>query len=535
VKRFAGLALLLVVIALAGAATYAARERRQWAEHWALATAAEMGVGPVSLEVVELGFEGAQIRQVEIGEPPTLRIERLDFRWTPREIVRLQIARLTLTGARLEAAITDSGELSFGALDPALGSEGDGSFALPLEVVVTDASVELATPLGAVFFDGIDGRVTPDSSRLGTGELRAEIHDQVTPNRFAPLQLEMRAAPHGERGLALELEVEAAGGGVHVSGTGSLIPAEGSGKLTLVLAPVALGPDGLSLQALSPAFAALLPAASGGMSGRLDVEVSAEPSAAYSVSGELALEDLSLERSGTRIEGLSGRIRFAGPDPWRTPGIQTVRFGLLDLVGALRDGTIRFAARGSEVHLDSFEAGWAGGRIATRGRFDPVNQNGGLTVEVTRIDLELLLKELDIADLTGTGHLSGAVPVVLAEGSLRVSAALAASAEGGVIHWQPAAGAAKRFGLAGDLALVADALEDYHYEELMIGLQGDLAGDVVMRLGLKGSNPAYEGGRPVHLNLEVEMNVPATLLASSAVSRMPEALERKLRERVRSR
>lgn len=91
-----------------------------------------------------------------------------------------------------------------------------------------------------------------------------------------------------------------------------------------------------------------------------------------------------------------------------------------------------------------------------------------------------------------------------------MGAALAAGRDGGVIHWKPAAGAAQRLGLTGDLAVVADALEDYHYETLQVGLEGDLAGDVRMRLSLKGNNPAYDGGRPVHLDLQVETNVPAT-------------------------
>ena len=88
------------------------------------------------------------------------------------------------------------------------------------------------------------------------------------------------------------------------------------------------------------------------------------------LSGVVELLNISLERDATRLEGLSGRIRFAGPDPWRTPGPQELRFSRLDFLGPVRDGTVRFEARGSELDLASFESSWAGGRIAARGRLD---------------------------------------------------------------------------------------------------------------------------------------------------------------------
>lgn len=532
VRRLAGLVLLLATIGVVGVVTYAIRERRVWAERWALSVAEEWGVGPVSLEVAELDHEGARIRRLEVGDPVTLSIDQLDFTWTPTEIGQLQIAQLALTGVHLRASITQDGALSFGALDPALEGESDGTLMLPREVTFSDARVDFATPLGAVSLDGIGGRVLPAAAGLGSGELEARLSDPATPQRFPPLRLEVRAASTGKDGITFDFGAETEDGGVHVSGAGSFAPESRTGELELTLAPVALGPEAVNLAKLAPAFASQLPTARGGISGHVKVRLRDEEKAPYSLSGELNLDGLDLERSETRLEGLDGKIRFAGPDPWHTPGKQELRFALLDLVGALHDGAIRFEARGTEVQLTSFEAGWAGGQVAIRGRFDVMNREGTMTVEVTQVDLEHLLNELDIADLSGTGRISGAMPLVLSGDELRVNAALAASPAGGLIRWRPAAGAAKRLGLTGDLAVVADALEDYHYEELKVGLEGDLAGDVVMQLGLKGSNPAYESGRPVHLDLQVETNVPATLLASRAATRIPEALERRLRERV---
>jgi hypothetical protein len=534
VKRWLGLALLLLTAALAAAVVYTALQRRALSERAAAWIAEGMGVGPVSLEVTALGVYGVQIRNLSVGEPPDLSIERLSAVWVPEELTRMQLARLELEGMHLHARITDEGALSFGALDPAL--EGESTTPYPREVTLSDATIELATPQGTVSLEGVEGTIVPDVARLATGELQvAALRDHDVPARFPPVRLEIRAGPEGDKSLAIELEAETAEGRANVSGVGSLDPESMTGDLELSIGRLVLDPDGLRLGDLAPTFAAELPEMRGAISGTINARFGSDQTSPYSVTGEIQLDDLSLRREGTRLRGLDGRIRFAGPDPWRTAGEQQLHFSLLDLVGALRDGSVRFEATETRVDLASFECSWAGGRIETGGHFDLMNSEGGLAVELGDLDLSLVLKELAIADLTGTGRLSGVVALVLEGDSLRVSASFTASPDGGVIRYQPAAGAAARLGLSGDIAQVADALEDYHYEKLMFGLEGDLAGDVRMRVHLEGRNPAYEGGRPVHMNLTIEANVPATLLASRAASRMPEVLERKLRDRVRAR
>ena len=63
------------------------------------------------------------------------------------------------------------------------------------------------------------------------------------------------------------------------------------------------------------------------------------------------------------------------------------------------------------------------------------------------------------------------------------------------------------------LKVVVDTMSDFQYHSLEAELEYSPEGDLVARAALKGSNPAYENGREIHLNVKVEENI-ATLLKS---------------------
>ncbi|MDH3686848.1 MAG: hypothetical protein OEP95_11520, partial [Myxococcales bacterium] len=297
-KRIVGLVLVLLAIALAIALGHAVRERRAYAEQWALSVFADLGVGPVRLEVTDVGPEGATVRGLEVGDPVTLSVDQLEFTWRPSEIARFEISELAVTGLHLKASADENGDLSFGALDPAFEGEGDGSLAaLPRTVRLADSRVELATPFGGVSFHDIAGTLAPDPDLLGTGELRASLHDTASPERFSPVELDIRAEPSDIAGVALEVSARLLGGAVAVSGTGFAMLESGTGELDLALAPVAFGPGAVQLAALAPAFAAQLPIARGRVSGRLQLRTSEHESEPFTVAGDLHIDGLDLERS----------------------------------------------------------------------------------------------------------------------------------------------------------------------------------------------------------------------------------------------
>ena len=57
------------------------------------------------------------------------------------------------------------------------------------------------------------------------------------------------------------------------------------------------------------------------------------------------------------------------------------------------------------------------------------------------------------------------------------------------------------------IQLALDALTDLRFDLLDLTLDYQPSGDALMRARLKGYNPAWQQGRPVDLNLNIEENL----------------------------
>ena len=61
--------------------------------------------------------------------------------------------------------------------------------------------------------------------------------------------------------------------------------------------------------------------------------------------------------------------------------------------------------------------------------------------------------------------------------------------------------------------VVVDAISDFNYHSLEIELEYSTDGALVANTALKGSNPNYENGRDIHLNLNLVENGGALFLS----------------------
>jgi len=74
------------------------------------------------------------------------------------------------------------------------------------------------------------------------------------------------------------------------------------------------------------------------------------------------------------------------------------------------------------------------------------------------------------------------------------------------------------------------ALENFHYDELIATVNGDTAGPVNVSVRLIGKNPDRFEDRPVDFTLNLEAHLVDLLRKVTAVYRIPEVIERRLRE-----
>ena len=112
--------------------------------------------------------------------------------------------------------------------------------------------------------------------------------------------------------------------------------------------------------------------------------------------------------------------------------------------------------------------------------------------------------------------MGGDFPVVFRTGSATIdNATLEATKEGGVIQYSGSPGDAAA--QADDNSkMVFDALKDFRYQVLKVGLNGDLAGRMVMNLSVLGRNPDVLGGQPFQLNIGIDSELVRLLTSTTS-------------------
>ena len=101
------------------------------------------------------------------------------------------------------------------------------------------------------------------------------------------------------------------------------------------------------------------------------------------------------------------------------------------------------------------------------------------------------------------GVVGGEFPVVFATGSAEIDNAVLKSVRPGVIQYSGSPGEAAA--QADDNSkMLFDALKDFRYEVLEVGLDGNLTGQMLLKLSVLGRNPDVMGGQPFQLNIGID-------------------------------
>lgn len=152
-------------------------------------------------------------------------------------------------------------------------------------------------------------------------------------------------------------------------------------------------------------------------------------------------------------------------------------------------------------------------------------------VELTGVELASLFEVYPAEGLSGLGTLDGRLPVSLEAGKILIDGGqLQAREPGGFLRYR----SAKLEDLARTnigMRQVAAALDDFHYSVLSSDVAYDQDGLLILGLQLQGRNPALEGGRPIHLNIRLEENVPALLASLQLSGQVSEIIQKRVQER----
>lgn len=158
-----------------------------------------------------------------------------------------------------------------------------------------------------------------------------------------------------------------------------------------------------------------------------------------------------------------------------------------------------------------------------------------LEIELSRVDLGRLLAEHPSSDLTGSGKISGRVPVELTpKGFIVRDGQLAAQQPGGRLQYRSAK--------VNDIAktsegmkVITDALDDFHYTVLDSGVSYDENGKLMLAVRLQGSNPALEGGRAINFNVTLEEDLPAMIASLQLGNQLGDDIKKRVQQRIQRR
>lgn len=298
-----------------------------------------------------------------------------------------------------------------------------------------------------------------------------------------------------------------------VTGKHSLEDNEGS--LAFAPTPLIFVPRQFQPYDLSPLLRG--PAA---VTGRADISGAASwAGAGLKASAVLDLRKLGFTLASAGVfEGVSGRVEIADLLTMQSAPNQQITMDKVTLGLPIEKGTIKFQLIGfSAIRLQGAEWPFGGGFIRVRPvdfAFTEGTENR-IVAQAVNWDLAKLVEQFKLPDIKLVGIVGGGFPVVFRTGSAIIDhATLEATKEGGVIQYS---------GSPGDAAaqadenskMVFDALKDFRYQVLKVGLNGDLAGRMVMSLSVLGANPKVLGGQPFQLNIDIDSELVRLLTSTT--------------------
>jgi hypothetical protein len=473
----------------------------------------------------------------------TLRLEQADAAEDAPDAARVALAAaISGTRERVELSLRpvpfryapDTGETT-------LHAEGElpaTAIVLPLPFGSAPLELRSVETGGHITFSGLELSVADLSfettldtgSWLPTGEIAiARLADLQQPARIAPVALTgtVETTPDAA-GVDFDLRASEPGGDFAFSLRGRHDRETGIGEARIDGEPFEFAAGGLQPGRVSP----LLDAAIKSASGTLDLEgvLAWSRDSPLRAEVELVAHDLDIETDQGDFERVNTAIRLDGPSPWSTPPGQLISIARVDIGLELTNGVaaLRLLPDG-RIDLESAEWSLADGTIRTRGVIDLDAPAQTLVLELRNLDLAKLLEFADLDGLSGSGRVSGRIPVVRRGSTLEIKGGkLAGTDDGGWVRYASGTSGAGSARSTEDVNVAFKALENFQYDIIEAGLDGDTEGPVTLSVRLVGANPDFLEGHPIDFTLKVESHLVDLLRKENAVQQIPDSIRRRI-------
>jgi len=252
----------------------------------------------------------------------------------------------------------------------------------------------------------------------------------------------------------------------------------------------------------------------------------------------LTLQGVGGMHDGVIFSGLDATFDAQGVDKIQIKSRQPLRLANLNVGMPITDMSLQAKAvlpKGGKpiIAIDDLEMNLLGGKMTgKRIELDLARERNPFTMLVTGVDVEELLKLEQKQGLLGSGVIDGELPLVLtSKGVLMQNGKLAARKPGGKLKYHANENIQNMAKSNASMKLLVTTMKDFNYKVLQADANYDTDGLLKMKVRLEGSNPELEGGRPVHINVDIEDNV-LQLLRSL---RLASDISKKIGEQVQKR
>lgn len=380
----------------------------------------------------------------------------------------------------------------------------------PKDTATTLHLANLVARLGRDFtgtFDGVDAKLAAvpidmtgaaGDWRYADGVLSLSGVHFAAADRFAPARFKTLAGENGVLTLkdnriaaeALLREPDSRREVVRVSVRHDLATARGHADLAvdgLVFdkAKIVRGKvGGLQLRDLAPQFRGVVADAEGTVRGAGAVDWTADT---VTSTGSFGTDDFAFSAAFGPVKGLSGKLAFTD-----LIGMVTAPHQILHVASAnpgieVNDGVIDLELLPEQVvRINSGIWPFLGGklRLAPGDLRMTVNEPRRFRIEIEGLDAAKFLERMELANLSATGVFDGHLPLEFdADGGRITGGQLVSREPGGTVSY---VGALSYKDLSAMANFAFDALKSLDYSSMTIGMDGNLAGDVVTRVEFSG-------------------------------------------------
>ncbi|MBK8909500.1 MAG: YdbH domain-containing protein [Rhodospirillales bacterium] len=535
VLRRAGIAALLVAVAVTALAAAAVAFRRDLAAVAIRRGLADAGVAPAALAVQEADLQRLVVTDLRIGQDRGIAVRRLGLASTPGALLEQRIDRIDVQGLDATIRLSGDGAVIEGleALPPADDVNGSGGWTVAA-IAIEDAAVTVEGPVGARL--NIDGEVFAREDTDGyRGAVQFNGVVQIPADDKAEISgsLDFTTSASQVNGtLAVSARLGAADERVQADVSGAWDRDTGIGEAKVTLQPVRFAPGRLQPQVLAPSLA--LPVT--------DVNGRVAASGRLTWNGQrlrpdlrIRLDTVSMQAFGARLQDIDGAIRITGFAPLQASSMQAITIGRIEAGVPITDVQLRFDLDdGRRLHITRAAADLLGGRVdQADGWMDLEGPTYRGALDVAGLDLQALLDLAELEAATATGEVSGRIPILFEDGALGIDGGVLATEQPGVLRYTPGASPAalQPQGQGQGLGLALQALENFHYESLQIKVDGGSGRGWTSSVSISGKNPDFMEGYPFVFNINLSGDLDRVVLSGLLGVTLPDRIQDRLNQR----